>query len=228
MDDILQQQLDYYRVRAAEYDEWFYRRGRYDYGEAINGQWFEQAAQVREALGALGPVDSALELASGTGIWTQELTRIAGRVTALDGSPEMIAINRAKVNNPRVTYREVDLFGWQPEEQFDLVFFGFWLSHVPPERLDGFLRAVYAAVRPGGRLFLVDSMAEKTSSAHDHRPPDADDLYHDRMLNDGRAFRVVKVFYAPPALQARLNALGFEAAIQSTAYFLYGQALRPG
>jgi len=156
------------------------------------------------------------------------LVKMADRVTALDGSPEMIAINRAKVGDPRVTYREADLFAWRPEEPFDLVFFGFWLSHVPPERLDGFLRAVFDAVKPGGRLFLVDSMAEKTSSAHDHTPPDAGEIVHDRKLNDGREFRVVKIFYDPPALQARLNALGLAAEIRSTGYFLVGQALKPG
>lgn len=32
--DILQEQIQYYRDRASEYDEWFFRQGRYDRGEA--------------------------------------------------------------------------------------------------------------------------------------------------------------------------------------------------
>lgn len=30
--NIIQQQIESYRARAAEYDEWFYRVGRYDQG----------------------------------------------------------------------------------------------------------------------------------------------------------------------------------------------------
>jgi len=70
-------------------------------------------------------------------------------------------------------------------------------------------------------------MPEQTSTARDHAAPDPEDIYHTRKLNDGREYRVVKVFYDPPALQSRLTALGFEAAVTSTAnYFLYGQALK--
>ena len=36
---ILGEMVEYYRARAAEYDEWFYRRGRYDRGAAANAQW---------------------------------------------------------------------------------------------------------------------------------------------------------------------------------------------
>lgn len=229
MDDILQHQQDYYRARAAEYDEWFYRQGRYDRGEALNRRWFDEAAVVRGALHDPGPVDHALELACGTGIWTRELARVAARITALDGSPEMIAINRARLGDPRVTYREVDLFAWEPGEEADLVFFGFWLSHVPPDRLDAFLSSVRRALRPGGRLFFVDSLPEQTSTARDHIAPDAADVYHTRKLNDGREFRVVKVFYDPAGLQEKLAAHGFEAAVTTTdTYFLFGEGLAAG
>ena len=46
----LSSQLDYYRARAAEYDEWWLRRGRYDRGAALNAQWFAEAAEVQAAL----------------------------------------------------------------------------------------------------------------------------------------------------------------------------------
>ena len=49
-DDIIQQQITYYSARAEEYDEWFYRTGRYDRGEEINQRWFNEAIVVRTAL----------------------------------------------------------------------------------------------------------------------------------------------------------------------------------
>ena len=135
MDELLQEQIAYYRARANEYDQWFLRQGRYDYGPELNKQWADQVAEVRAALLRCEPVDSALELACGTGIWTQTLLTLCARIHALDAAPEMLAINRAKLQSERVTYEQTDLFTWQPQQQYDLVFCGFWLSHVPLDAL---------------------------------------------------------------------------------------------
>ena len=124
MTDILQEQIAYYRARASEYDQWALRQGRYDYGPELNKQWADQVAEVRAALLRCEPVDSALELACGTGIWTQTLLTLCARIHALDAAPEMLAINRAKLQSERVTYEQTDLFTWQPQQQYDLVFCG--------------------------------------------------------------------------------------------------------
>lgn len=221
-DDILQEQIAYYRARSGEYDDWFYRRNRYDHGAELNRQWFDEAAVVRAALHDLGHVESALELACGTGIWTQELAALADHVTALDASEEVMAINRAKLQSDKVEYRQVDLFAWQPERQYDLVFFGFWLSHVPPQRLAPFLATVSRTLRPGGRLFMVDSRKEPTSSATDTPLREDGDIYQTRKLSDGSAFTIVKIFYEPDALSAALNTVGISADVRATDhYFIY-------
>lgn len=226
--DILQEQIAYYRARASEYDEWFYRQGRYDHGAELNQQWADEAEQVRQALYTLGPVESALELACGTGIWTQELVRISQQVTALDASPEVIAINQAKLNHdPRVTYVQADLFAWEPDTQYDVVFFGFWLSHVPPEKLDAFLVNVARAVRRGGHVFLVDSRRTQSGTAHDHASYEHENIRHTRKLNDGREFTIIKIFYSPDALGQKLATFGFEPDVRETDhYFIYGGGVR--
>lgn len=222
---LLEEQKAYYRARAAEYDEWFYRRGRYDHGEALNAQWAHEAAQVRAVLHRIGTVDHALELACGTGIWTQELVKIAARVTALDASPEMIDINRAKLKSDRVTYQTVDLFNWQPETQADLVFMGFWLSHVPPGKLDAFLATARKSVRSDGLLFLIDSRADNTSTAGDNPIQMGTGHYQTRKLNDGSTFHIVKVFYEPAQLEAALRHAGFQPQVYLTErYFIYAEA----
>jgi hypothetical protein len=44
-----------------------------------------------------------------------------------------------------------------------------------------------------------------------------------RRLNDGREFRIVKVFYRPDELAARLADLGWQVEVQATpSYFLHG------
>lgn len=224
-DDVLQQQIAYYRARAGEYDEWFYRLNRYDRGEALNQQWFDEVALVLREVQALGHADTALELACGTGIWTQELAKLAEHVTALDASEEVLAINREKLNAANVAYQQADLFTWEPEQQYDLIFFSFWLSHVPPERLERFLATVNRATKPGGRIFIIDSRPDETSTAKDNPLRDDEHIYRTRKLNDGSIFTIVKVFYEADELGAALKSAGFAPWIGTTEhYFIYASA----
>lgn len=221
MTNLLQHQIEYYRARAPEYDEWFYRLGRYDRGAEHTRQWESEAQQVRDQLHSQSGFGHILELAPGTGIWTGELIQIGQRVTALDASPEMININRAKLQSERVDYQRVDLFAWQPQRQYDMVFFGFWLSHVPAEKLAAFLDVVKAALKPGGRLFIVDSRAPDLATAHTGTEDIGKDLQK-RVLKDGRRYDIVKIYYEPARLSETLRRHGFAIEARTTEdFFLY-------
>jgi SAM-dependent methyltransferase len=224
---MLQDQIAYYRARAGEYDEWFLRQGRYDRGPELNRQWFGEVAEVAEALAQFRPEGRVLELACGTGWWTEQLVACADSLTAADASPEVLALNAARLGPGRVRYVQADLFAWEPDGKYDVVFFSFWLSHVPPERFDAFWERVCASLAPGGRVFFIDSRREPTSSATDQRLPDLGATTSDRRLNDGREFRIVKVFYDPDVLSARLEQLGWRVTVEATAqHFIYGFGAR--
>ncbi len=159
VDRQLAEQAGYYRERAGEYEDWWFRRGRYDRGPAPNERWFADAVEVQRALERFRPEGEVLELACGTGLWTELLASRAASVTAVDGSPEMLELCRARVNHPRVSYVQADIFEWRPERTYDVCFFGFWLSHVPEERFEVFWQKVKQALRPGGRVFFVAACA---------------------------------------------------------------------
>jgi demethylmenaquinone methyltransferase/2-methoxy-6-polyprenyl-1,4-benzoquinol methylase len=167
-------------------------------------------------------------LACGTGIWTKELLVRADHVTAIDASLEMISINRAKLNAPQVEYQQYDLFNWQPNEEYDLVFFGFWLSHVPPEKVIPFLQKVAQAVKVGGYVFMADSLrAEQTSTAKDTNPEADSNHILIRTLNDGRSFQIVKVYHTPSGLRDYFTAAGLRADVYTTQnYFIYASSIK--
>ena len=223
--ELLDEQKAYYRARAGEYDEWFLRQGRYDLGVESNARWFSEIEAVRSRLAALGPVRRALELACGTGLATELLSAQAERVVAVDASPQMLSLNRARAQGGNVDFVEADLFTWQPDEEFDLVFFSFWLSHVPPDRFAAFWSMVRRALAPGGSVFLWDSLYDPSSIPQDHRLGSPEDTTVRRRLNDGREFEIVKLFYTPENLSARLFEIGWLSDLQATpTHFLYGTA----
>ncbi|MGH9439257.1 MAG: class I SAM-dependent methyltransferase [Terriglobia bacterium] len=224
---ILSDQIEYYKARAKEYDEWFMRQGRYDYGPELNKQWFAEVAQVREALKMFAPGGEVLELACGTGLWTQELARYARSITALDASSEMLEINRSRLNNAGVRYIQTDILKWRPDKRYDAVFFSFWLSHVPPERFTEFWLLVHDSLAPGGRVFFIDSLYEPTTTARDQPLGKPEVVTMMRRLNDGREYQIIKIFYQPQNLENQLANLGWRVAVNQTShYFLYGMGGR--
>jgi SAM-dependent methyltransferase len=169
---------------------------------------------------AFAPRGDVLELACGPGTWTPRLLKSAATVTAVDASPEMLSIARGRVGeDDRVRFVRADLFTWQPDRQYDVVFFGFWLSHVPLARFAEFWRLVDDCLVPGGRVLFVDDA---------HRSPEelvegAASATIRRRLGDGSTHRAVKVPHAPNTLERRLEALGWDIEVCSVQrWFFWG------
>jgi SAM-dependent methyltransferase len=226
IEELLAGQIRYYRARAGEYDEWWERRGRYDRGGEANAAWFAEAAELRAALDRFEPGGRVLELACGTGIWTERLAEHASELVALDAAPEAIEIARARV--PRARFLTADVFGWRPEQRFGVCFLGFWLSHVPHERWQEFWHLVESALEPDGRVFFIDSAPSELASAADHALPEDGEQTALRRLADGREFTIIKHWFDPLALQERLSAAGWEMRVRATpTFFVYGEGRPP-
>jgi SAM-dependent methyltransferase len=211
---LIDEQIHYYRTRAAEYDAT---------ATPPDDPLALQVRRLEAALCRFRPHGRVLEIASGTGTWTMRLLSHATEVTALDSSPEMLALCKQKVGaDPRVRYVEADLFTWDPDGVYDVVFFGNWLSHVPPSLFDDFWRLVRRALAPEGRVFFVD----EAEGAWRHKHLSEEWLDHAtvrRTLLDGSTHRVIKVFWTPDELAARLQELDWDVSIRSTGAFLWGQ-----
>jgi SAM-dependent methyltransferase len=208
---VLAEQRRYYRERAPEYDDWWFRRGRYARDPERERNWLRDVAELEERLRSFAPAGDVLELAAGTGIWTRRLVPTADRVVAVDANAETLALNTVAAE-----LVVADVFTWTPPQQFDLVFFSFWLSHVPEERFAEFWELVRAALRPGGRVFLIDSAAG--SPVHLER---GDSGFEQRRLADGREFTIVKRYWNPADLAAAVEPLGFRLELTTTTNGLF-------
>jgi SAM-dependent methyltransferase len=206
LDSLLAEQVAYYRARAHEYD-------------ATHALDAASRATLLDALRAFAPRGRVLELACGTGQWTAELAKHASLLTAVDASPEMIALNRARVRQDNVHYVEADLFAWSAAERYDVVFFSTWLSHVPPQRFEGFWALVADCLKENGRVFFIDELP--AVAAHERWVADAIAPVVERPLTTGARYRAIKVLHDPAELGDRLSGLGWQADIHTVSWRLF-------
>jgi SAM-dependent methyltransferase len=221
-DDLLEEQIAYYRARAPEYDDWWFKRGRFQRPPEVRARWAAEVAELDAAVDAFDPRGVVLELAAGTGLWTERLVRSAAAVTAVDSSPEVLALNRSRAGGrgAPVEYVVADLFDWEPPRRFDVVFFSFWISHVPPGRFDAFWALVDRALAPDGRVYLIDNAPPVVGD-------DGEGGVSRRELEDGRSYDIVKVYWGPDELRDRLAPLGWEADLRTSGqFFLHGRVVR--
>lgn len=193
------EQLAYYRAVADEYE---------DHAIDPPGQ-----DQLLSAIDSFRPTGDVLELACGSGAWTDRLQRSAASVTAVDGAPEMLARARTRLaSRASVQFIEADLFSWHPTRRYDAVFFGFWISHVPEDRFELFWNLVDEALEPDGRVFFFDDNHRTDVELVDG----IQSPIVQRELNDGTTFRVIKIPYDPAALERRLRALSWDITVSGT------------
>ena len=173
-------------------------------------------AEVEAALERFDARGDVLELACGTGLWTRHLARTATRVTAVDASPEVIELNRARVGDAPVEYVQADIFGLELPEPLRRVL----LRLLALARAGRAVRRVLGERRAGAssrRARRSSSTAASTGATARTPHPRAPRRPRCGQLADGREFRIVKRYHEPPELEQRLAELGFEVAVSTTA-----------
>ena len=224
----LDEQVRYYRVRAPEYDAWAERRGVYDRG-SLNQGWQAEKLRLLAALDDFQATGDVLEIAGGTGQWTEQLLRTADALTVVDAAPEAIEQNRLRLGAraSRVDYHVTDVFEWEPPRQYDVVFFSYWLSHVPPVRFEAFWQRVAACLKPDGRIFVIDNVATTHAARLDPEIRGDDDTTVLRPAPDGNLYRIWKVLWRPLELETALDSLGWSVeAFATGTYFMWAEGTR--
>ena len=194
-EELLAEQVEYYRRRADEYDTTAY------------GDVAAARDRIARIVAKMAPRGDVLELACGTGLWTAALAPHAATLTAVDAAPETVAIARRRVQPHAVEFEVADVFSWTARRRFDVVFFSAWLSHVPQDRFDGFWHRLRDLLAGGGRVLFVDEPVQ--SREKEDWVPGTDGVVQ-RRLEDGTTYRIVKHFLDPEVLLPRLRALGWD------------------
>jgi SAM-dependent methyltransferase len=190
--------LNYYAARANEYDNVYRKAERQTDLRAIE-HWVSQ-----RFAGA-----SVLEIACGTGYWTQFIAKSATRVCAFDAAPETLAIAKTRAPMANVEFLVADAYDPpRVAAALDAAFAGFWFSHVPKARQCEFLKVVHASLGDGARVVFLDNRFIEGSSTPIAEQDQDGNTYQIRRLRDGTTHRVLKNFPSESELHSLAAAVG--------------------
>ncbi len=186
--------VQYYNDRAAEYEQIYHRPERATDLAAL-------AAVLQTAFNG----KNVLEIACGTGYWTEKIAAVAASVTATDINQSVIAMAQQKVyvrNN--VNCAIADLFKFQPARLHESLFAGFIWSHILLQNIPDFIRVVSKNVIAGGTVVMVDNNYVERSSTPIAHTDEQGNTYQLRNLENNTMHKVLKNFPDAAFVRRRL------------------------
>jgi ubiquinone/menaquinone biosynthesis C-methylase UbiE len=199
----------YYARRASEYERIYAKPERQPDLRVLERRVAELLAGRK-----------VLELACGTGYWTNVFASKAASVTALDVNDEVLDIARAKKNAGKVSFVRGSAYEIPDQKRLhDAMFAGFWWSHVPLERLDAFLEHAVRSVAPGALLVFLDNRYVEGSSTPVSRIDERGNGYQTRRLDDGSKHEVLKNFPSEKDLVRTAGRHGGDARVELLEHF---------
>jgi demethylmenaquinone methyltransferase/2-methoxy-6-polyprenyl-1,4-benzoquinol methylase len=201
---------DYYSRRAAEYEQIYERPERQE----------ELAVLIEKTRTAFKDLD-VLEIACGTGYWTQFISHEVRSILATDCSEEVIGFAKEKeypLGN--ASFLVDDAYSLSKiSGEFNGGFCGFWWSHIPKARLSHFLDVFHSKLTTGTTILMIDNQYVKGNSTPITHIDDDGNSYQMRRLSDGSSYEVLKNF---PSEKELLNAIGqFTSHIDFFTYTYY-------
>jgi demethylmenaquinone methyltransferase/2-methoxy-6-polyprenyl-1,4-benzoquinol methylase len=202
--------VDYYRRRAGEYE------AIYAKPERQADLAFLEKEIPRRLRGA-----RVLEVACGTGYWTERVARSAAKIVATDAAEEPMRIARSKsYPDDVVRFELADAYALEPRlGRFDAGLAVFWWSHVPRPRAAEFLDSLHRCLEPGARVLFMDNVYAEGSSTPVSEVDAQGNTYQMRQLADGSRVRVLKNFPSEDELRERLAPYAESFAFEALEYY---------
>jgi SAM-dependent methyltransferase len=199
----------YYAQRAEVLEQVYEIPERQDELEALQENLDEVLADHR-----------VLELACGTGYWTQFYAYSAESVLATDINPEMLKLARSKdLPSDKVCWELADAYDFQVDEKFSACFAGFLWSHMPRQEQDDFLQQLRHKLGKDTLLVLIDNSYVDNVSLPIARTDQAGNTYQIRRLENGERCEVMKNYPTDSALRKRLATAAREIRIERMEYY---------
>ncbi|HMK82183.1 MAG TPA: class I SAM-dependent methyltransferase [Candidatus Bathyarchaeia archaeon] len=185
---------NYYNQRAQEYESIYHR------DDPIRQQ--EQNA-ISKVMKEVLRDRSILEVACGTGFWTQIVSQTARHIVAIDSSTEMLQIAKSKTIQPnKVTFLEADAYALSNVPgSFEGGLANFWFSHIPKTRINEFLLGFHKKIVKHGAVFMADNTYVPGIGGELVTQPGSEDTFKVRKLVNGSEHVILKNYYTKNQLR---------------------------
>ncbi|NPE07258.1 MAG: class I SAM-dependent methyltransferase [Asgard group archaeon] len=181
--------IEYYRRRAPEYEAIYGR---------LDSEIQKENQETAEILKQYFIGRKVLEVACGTGYWTQLLAKTAMDITATDINKEVLDIAKQKKYKCPVSFQIMDAYQLAFEDnRFNAGLANFWFSHIPKNKINHFLSEFHRVLRPGSRVFFTDNHHKHLSDSLGPIKTKKEDknTYKLRLLRDDSEYLVIKNYY---------------------------------
>jgi SAM-dependent methyltransferase len=210
----------YYAQRAPYYERVYYKPERQS-----------DLRKLREMLQAAFRGKRVLDVACGTGYWTEIISHSAASILGVDFNEEVLELARAKPMPPGkaklLQGNAYELSGLPGH--FDAAMVGFWWSHVPKAKLRNFLTGLQSKLEPGATVMVFDNafvqgsstpLSRKDSDGNPVSNLDAGgNTYQERVLDDGSTHQIVKNFPTAEELRAAVEGIATDVNITFLTYY---------
>ena len=199
----------YYAKRASEYENIYLRPERQD---CIK----ESGNLLRKYFNNM----NVLEIACGTGYWTEVISEVSTKIIATDLNNEVLDIAKTKKYNCKIDFIQDDSYKLgKITEKMDSLFAGFWFSHVPKSRINDFIDIINKKLNKNAIIVFMDNLYIEGNSTPISRYDIEGNSYQNRKLEDNSQHEVLKNFYNEKSLKDCFKNYGKEIEINILEYY---------
>jgi len=200
----------YYSKRAQEYEKVYDKPERQQELEWLRGR-----------VPRLFAGRTVLEVACGTGYWTQHIAKSAKKVHACDINEAVLEIAREKPIAPgKADFFKADAVSLEGVPAgCNAAFAGFWWSHVKKSGIAQFVHNLSSKIEPGSLVGILDNQFAQWSSTPLTRTDAEGNTYQMRKLANGEEFEVLKNFPTADELRSAVLPVAREAHLETLQYY---------
>ncbi len=210
--------ISYYDDRAEEYDNIYAKPERQGY--------LESAAVI---LKDIFKGKKVIEIACGTGYWTQCIAESAASIFATDINKSVINVaQKKKFLKENVSFALADFYHLRNSKSYEGLFGGFIWSHIPLHDIDRFLISINGAVAPGSVVVFMDNFFVSGNNSPVTYTDDQGNSFQTRKLQNGKTYRILKNFPTESFLEAKLKNFGKDVQVINLNYYWIASFITPG
>jgi len=198
----------YYKERAKEYEKIYTKPERQ--ADLISAEDILQNLFCKKDL---------LEIACGTGYWTEKISKTAKSIVASDVNEAVVEIARQKNLGDTVRFEIADLHNLENKQRYDGLFGGFIWSHIFLQDLDSFLESIKEKLHKNGLVVFMDNNFVEGSNTSITSTDQFGNTYQLRKLDNGKSYSVLKNFPTQEFIIKKLSSIAIDIKVINLKYY---------